>query len=112
MGRERIYCRIFLGSALVALVGLLGVQVPDPSLIGITEEPSRILFYVLSSVLLLLAVLTASFSGSLWWLARRRSRCESRPSRADPCQRRSPGSLALAPEPPGLEMTRARGISR
>ena len=73
MGRERIYCRIFLGSALVALVGLLGVQVPDPSLIGITEEPSRILFYVLSSVLLLLAGLTASFSGSLWWLARRRS---------------------------------------
>ena len=37
MGRERIYCRIFVGSALVALVGLLGVQVPDPSLIGITE---------------------------------------------------------------------------
>lgn len=73
MRRERIYRRLFLASALAALVGLLGVQVPDPALIGITEEPSRILFYALSALLLLLAGLTAFFSGALWWLERRRS---------------------------------------
>ena len=73
MGRQGIYRYLFLSSALVALAGLLGLQVPDPSLVGITEEPSRILFYALSAVLLLLGGLTASFSGSLLWLARRRS---------------------------------------
>ena len=73
MGRQEIYRYLFLSSALVALAGLLGLQVPDPLLVGITEEPSRILFYALSAVLLLLGGLTASFSGSLLWLARRRS---------------------------------------
>ena len=50
-------------SLLFALCGAGLSQIPDPAVLGITSEPSRILFYGGSGVLALLAGLTAALTG-------------------------------------------------
>ena len=54
---------IFLGSVVLCLLCVGLIQVSDPSIFGIHEEPARIMFYGGSGLLAGLSGLVAVFSG-------------------------------------------------
>ena len=55
---------IFLGSVLLCLLCVGLIQVSDPSVFGIHEEPERIMFYGGSGLIAGLSGIVAAFSGT------------------------------------------------
>jgi len=66
--------KLFLVSAVAAVVCLALSQVSHPAVFGVRSEPARILYYGLSGFLAGLFTLTAVLTGIVWTFKRARSR--------------------------------------